>query len=559
VAALRPSGRRHLGRWRPVLASTLALVVFLGASACTDDGESSSDTTEGVFQQGGELRLAGVDVNTFDPANVVPTNQAEMITIDLLYDSLTVFPDGIDPADQSAEDRSGGGRGAAIAEPNLAESLMPNGDATVWTVKLADREFSDGTPVRAADVKASYERLAKKGSASLAGVRLEIVTGYQEVATGAAPEMSGLRVIDDRTLEIGLREPYIQISELLASPLYGIVPKASADQGDAAFVTPVSSGPYRVTSVEGGTSRLERTPVEAGEDVGPDAVVIEEFANWDDAYRAFVDGRVDWTLVPPEALDESTEAYGSDYFTFFGGELWFGFNLNDPTYSDARFRQAIVQAVDGDAVVRDSLPGRWPLRAIVLRDVPGFDPVACQDLCEYDPDAARALLAQAFPAGTPVPTVVLDSYEDPVQRAMLNSVQSQLQAVGIPSQIRMRTFEEYRTFATSGQQAVFSFGWVGVAPLQDVYLASLFWSGSPDNVTGFRSPDVDALVRQARINGNAQERESLYRQIERQVLSQSAIVPIAQLRTNQVVADRVHGWSSRLDGTFVVDAVWVTD
>jgi ABC-type transport system substrate-binding protein len=164
-----------------------------------------------------------------------------------------------------------------------------------------------------------------------------------------------------------------------------------------------------------------------------------------------------------------------------------------------------------------------------------------------------------FPAGTPVPTVVLDTYDDPALRAMLDSVKAQLQEVGIPSEVRVRPFEEYLTFATSGQQAVFSFGSVGVAPIQDVYLASLFGSNSPDNVTGFRSAEVDALIRQARLNGNTQERENLYRQIERQVLSQSAVLPIAQLRTNQVVADRVHGWSTRLDGTFVVTEVWVTD
>ena len=33
-------------------------------------------------------------------------------------------------------------------------------------------------------MKATYERLAKKGSASLAGVRLEIINGYQDVAIG---------------------------------------------------------------------------------------------------------------------------------------------------------------------------------------------------------------------------------------------------------------------------------------------------------------------------------------------------------------------------------------
>ena len=80
-------------------------------------------------------------------------------------------------------------------------------------------------------MKATYERLAKKGSASLAGVRLEIINGYQEVASGAAAEMSGLQVVDDHRLQITLREPYVQLPELLASPLYGIVPKAVGRPG----------------------------------------------------------------------------------------------------------------------------------------------------------------------------------------------------------------------------------------------------------------------------------------------------------------------------------------
>ena len=99
---------------------------------------------------------------------------------------------------------------------------------------------------------------------------------------------------------------------------------------------------------------------------------------------------------------------------------------------------------------------------------------------------------------------------------------------------------------------------VGVAPMQDVYLAPLFQSDSPDNVTGLRSPDVDAQIRQARTTRDPQQRTSAYQWIERLVLDASVLMPIAQLRTNQVVSERVHGWSTRLDGTFVVDEVWVT-
>jgi ABC-type transport system substrate-binding protein len=142
---------------------------------------------------------------------------------------------------------------------------------------------------------------------------------------------------------------------------------------------------------------------------------------------------------------------------------------------------------------------------------------------------------------------------------MLNSIQAQLAAVGIPAQVRTRPFADYRSFATSGQSGVFAFGWVGLVPTQDAYLAPLFRSTSADNVTGFKSADIDTQIAAARANNDAAARQSAYAWIERQVLNQAVLVPLAQLRTNQVVAGRVHGWSTRLDGTYVVPGVWVTD
>ena len=425
--------RAGAGRVRGRLPALVVLACLVGVVACTGGGGSSSpDTTEGAFRQGGELRLAAVDVTTFDPAAAVPTNQAEMITIDLLYDGLTVFPTGIDDVRQVDCDTTGDSSNEVTAVPDVAQSITPSADATVWTVKLGERAFSDGSPIRAADVKATYERLAKKGSSSLAGVRLELINGYQDVASGAAAEMSGLQVRRRaHACRSPSREPYVQLPELLASPLYGIVPKASADEGDAAFATPVGSGPYAYADHDDVRTRLERSSATAGRNVGPDAIDLVGYSTWDDAYQAFVNGDVDWSLVPAEQFDAATSAYGSDNFVFFGSELWLGFNLADPTYADARFRQAIVQAIDSNKVVADTLPGRSPLRAIVPRDVPGYNDTACANLCEYAPDVARAWLTEAFPDGA-IPTVTLDGYDDPTQIAMLNSIQAQLGAVGIP-------------------------------------------------------------------------------------------------------------------------------
>ena len=110
--------------------------------------------------------------------------------------------------------------------------------------------------------------------------------------------------------------------------------------------------------------------------------------------------------MPSDELEDATNNYGSDNFEFFGSDLWLGFNVNDPTFADSRFRQAIVQAIDSTKVVADALPGRWPLRAIVPRDVPGYTGEACAALCEYSPEVARAWLNLVFPVGG-IPTVIL--------------------------------------------------------------------------------------------------------------------------------------------------------
>src|SRR5262245_55271916 len=124
------------------LTAFVVLGCLLVGAACSSDSSSSPDTTEPTsFQQGGEMRLAAVDVRSLDPAAAIPTNQSEMITIDLLYDSLTVFPTELeDEGDAIAS--SGTQSDDVTATPDVAASLTPNADSTVWTVKLADRTFS---------------------------------------------------------------------------------------------------------------------------------------------------------------------------------------------------------------------------------------------------------------------------------------------------------------------------------------------------------------------------------------------------------------------------------
>lgn len=530
------------------------LAVAVSISACREDRPASAPSNTAVGEAGatgaraepGTLRIARVGELTIDPKAVLLSDPAGLITLDLLYDGVTTYPKGV-------AGTGGPGAMAATAEPDLAESMERNADATIWTVKLRDRTFSDGSPIRAGDVKASLERIAAPGDASLGGARLEIVNGYPELTAGASPDLSGLRAIDDRTLEIALREPYTQLPELLASPVYGVIPSTIAASEDVSLDRAVSSGPYRVASTTEAAMRLERSPG-ARAAAGPDAVQLVGFESWDDAFGAFQAGGLDWTLVPAAAAPGVQAGGEGKAFTIAGTTVWFGMNVANPALADQRFRTAVVRAIDSQRVVDDGLSGAVAVRAIVPRGVPGYDDAACADACGYDQEAAKRLLSEAFPDGS-VPTVPVDVYDDPTQIAMADSIKAQLDAVGIPAEVRTRTFADYQSLVSQPDRGVFSFGTVGTAPIGDVYLVPPFTSGSGDNATGLAVAEIDAAARAARAEPDPAAREGLYRALQRQILAVGAVVPVAQQQTNQVISSRVQGWTSRLDGTFVVGEV----
>ncbi len=128
------------------------------------------------------MRLAVVGLDSLDPAQIVPTNQADMIAVDLLDEGLT----SIDPVHN-------------VAVPALATHWSTDGSgssattggttpsATVgrtWTFDLDPHaEFSDGSAVTAADVVTSLTTVAALGNTTLAGARLDVVEGYTDLVT----------------------------------------------------------------------------------------------------------------------------------------------------------------------------------------------------------------------------------------------------------------------------------------------------------------------------------------------------------------------------------------
>lgn len=523
--------------------SSTTVAVAPTPTPSTDPGSSSTPTSGRPVEQpvpGGVLRVGVERPRTLDPAFASPGSQSELLIADLLFDALTTVPPG-----------------GAGAVPAVAESWAHTPDFKTWQFTVrAGATFTNARPIGAVDVKYSLERIARLGEGSPAAVRLEIINGWAAWAQGTAPELVGVRVVSERVVEFVLDTPLSSFPDLLSAPQFAIVPKESVESGSPAFgAAPLGSGPFSYGGAEGDTVHLVRSP---GGTALLDGIDLFFFDDIGSAYTAFTGGGLDWSPVPPDSVDDATASYGTGGFVPFDAEALYGFNVANPKFADVRFRQAIVAAIDRDAIVRAVYFGvANSLHGLVPFGVTGASVDPCGSICGYSPNASRALLAQVFPPGTPVPEIKIDYYEGANEEAVATIIETDLEAVGIPATRRPLPFDQYQQFVSSGQQELFRFSWFGLYAAPEAFIGPLVATGSKDNVTGFSDASVDQLLSAARSDPDPASRAAKYTAVEQAVLQRVPLIPIAQFLTRVVIASRVRGLVQSVTGTFDGRAIWL--
>jgi len=497
------------------------------AAACIggdDDAKDPSPTDGSPTVADDTIRLGIGGPLVVDPAEASLASPSDLMVLDLLFDGLTAID------------------GNGVLQPGLAAEWEGNDTSTAFRFALApDATFASGRPVTPNDVIASLERVMAAGDSSLAALSLESVKGFQAFADGKAKHVSGLTVGGPHSVRIELTTPLSVLPTVLASPMMSIVDPAT-ETGDLADLD--VSGDWTIASSDDGDLVLDRREGEGS----LDHIEVRSYDDEDEAYGAFEDGDVDWARVPTSKYDDAVEKYGDDAFAPFQAELFFGMNIKAQALKTKPMRRAITLAIDRDAIVDEVYADLAdPLTTVVPAGIAGHDPNRCPP-CAPDATKATSIIKSEFPDGG-VPTVRIEYDESPVQDEMAHMVADDLDAVGIPTELRALPLDEYETFVVSGNQHLFSFGWIGAYRSPDAYLAPLFGSSANDNLTNYRSDDVDGLLDRARASTNAVLNADRWALAEKTVLEAFVVVPIAQFRTQVVVADRVQGLQTAVDGT----------
>ena len=502
------------------------LAFFLALRAGGDDPPPAAS--------GGILRVGLVGVPSLDPLDA--REPADVMVADQVFDTLVSYdPETLEP------------------RPGLASGWDVNPEQTVFTFRLAENaSFHDGSPVTAGDVKFTLERIAAKDSDSPLLAQLEAITGYGAFRDGSAPNLPGVETPEPDVVVVRLDRPLSTFPAVVGHPGFGIVPQATVDaMGEAFKNKPVGSGPFRVSASTPEQVQLVKAPAGGGRRAANlDGIRLLRFETAGAAYQAFLGGDLDVAPVPPGSDGEQLAARGRLEVRPYLGVVFYAMNLKSPDLGDARLRQAVSFAINRQRIVDEVYKGEVEVATgLVATGVPGRPADACGEQCAHDPERARVLLREAFPNGR-IPEITIDHDDDPTQVAVAASIKAYLDQVQIPSVTRPHPFAEYPQFLVSGQAELFRLGWVADYPSPDAFLTPLFFSASPENLTGLASPEVDQALAAARAEPDPAKRRGLYRDVERRVLDQFVVVPVAQLEVRMAVAKDVRAFALNPLGSF---------
>jgi oligopeptide transport system substrate-binding protein len=395
------------------------------------------------------------------------------------------------------------GRGLDVV-PDLAERVAVSADGCTYAFRLRDGlRWSDGEPLGAADFASTFAAMRE-----------------QDVPTAHLLYDVDARAVDEVTLELRLPEPVAHIPYLLAQLPFFPWPRHKLEELGAewhAEAKLVGNGPFALAEANEERVVCTRNPhwPSFTSNVAELRVYTLDPFGARDEWQA---GRLDFVFLAQMDLDEFPGA--AILRTASLSTEFVGFPDHAP-FDDVRVRRALAHGLDRAPLTRGS--GNTPAHGGFL---PPAMPGHSHDLAPaYDPDRARALLAEAgYPDGRGLPELRLiqaDPGAGPdFRRDAEAKWESQWRELGVRVRQEWVGFEKLPAEVEVGP-SFWIWGWVSDYPDPDGMLGTFATSMpiAPDD-------ELSRLLEQARSLRARDQRLSLYREADRRLVAESvSVVP----------------------------------
>jgi peptide/nickel transport system substrate-binding protein len=439
--------------------------------------------------------------------------------------------------------------------PGLATSwrFLPATDGKAnqsFELKLRhDVHFSDGTPMTAQSVKAYFEHwIAAKG-----------------VGTSFVAPISSIQTTGRFTVVVHLKAPDptlpVSLSDWTVNGPMGAVISEKCVANKTASKQICGAGPYMIdqsATVPGDHYTLVPNPhYYAKPQIKFSKIVAKVITNPSSMLQAFKAGQLDVADGDPSTADAAA-ASGADVVRTRSGEaITFTFDLTGTKakpLADVRVRQALNQAIDRRALASLAV-GKYGTPASVITSPDGADPEYGPAYYRYDPERARALLAEAgYPNGFRVDIGVPSTGAQAWMPKVASAVAKYFAAVGVKLNIHLYpTFQAYSNAVLTKPSAMTSCCLGGRYPMSVLYTIALKPGAIFNRINGgFTDATLDRIWAEG---ARAADPSPYWRQMTARVTAQAQLLPLFAAQSISYVSKDVGGVVG-LEYAFTVPTEW---
>ena len=504
-----------------------ALTAGLALTGC--GGSKTSDTTDNTAGAENEstAEVKGVDVDT--TGYLVAALNADIQTADVqktskdyevpfnIFDRLVDVEVGTD--------------GNSKIVPSLAESWDISDDGLEYTFHLRQGvKFHNGNDFTAEDVTYTFHRMLTVEG----GVNTEFIDqikGADELLAGETDTLEGVEVVDDYTIKVTLKEPFAGFLASISSPGVSIydseATEAAGDQFGMDPAVTVGTGPFEFSS----WSFNNQLVLTRNEDYwkgasGLPGVVIKIIPDTETQSMMFESGELDILDLDyaADSVDRFTETYPDQIVQGPRvGIVYFTMNFNKEPFQDVRVRKAVQMSIDRQAILDALYGGRGQVeQGIFPHGLIGFNPD--QEEIKYDPEAAKALLAEAGYADGFDMEIAADSSASDTMTMALEIVSDQLAEVGIRAEIKNYDESTWLETRKSGELGSFMSTWSADYNDPDNFIYTFFGNEEKTKIRSINYPDTAVMERvaAARAMVNEDERLAEYQALEEKLIHEDA-------------------------------------
>lgn len=381
---------------------SLVMIMSLFLAACSGDKKSSTEPKDNAGKETGEVKSGGkVTFGYSQPFKGVLSyayyeGEDDANALQFMHEGLIATNDQLQP------------------EPNLADWTLSDDHLKLTFNIKKGVKWHDGVELKAEDMEYAWYLIADPTYEGPRFANVEMIKGAQEYKDGKAKTIEGIKVIDDYTIEVTVKEPSVNLLDNIWSipepkHYYGDISSKELPNADQVRKNPIGVGPFKVKNIVPG----EMIEFERFDDYwrGPAKLdgVVYKIIDGSLAQGLIENGEIDVMLAPSDQWEQikalpniNPVTIDAMSYSYIGIDLGHYDNkagkvvMDNPKFQDKRVRQALAYALDRQAFVdafRNGLgkPLNVPFPSVSWAKIDDSE----INTYDFDPEKAKSLLDEA--------------------------------------------------------------------------------------------------------------------------------------------------------------------